>query len=99
MQKFNVAYLYIIIVCNVCNFVLFLILGKTTLKHRRVKHYGYEFNYTNNNIDKHKPMTEKIPVECNFIFKKLRELGYDNILASSPDQLTVNEYQPGQGQF
>lgn len=26
------------------------------LKHRRVKHYGYEFRYDNNNVDKDKPL-------------------------------------------
>lgn len=27
-----------------------------SLKHRRVKHFGYEFHYENNNIDKDKPL-------------------------------------------
>jgi hypothetical protein len=26
------------------------------LKHRRVKHFGYEFRYDNNNVDKDKPL-------------------------------------------
>lgn len=26
------------------------------LKHRRVKHYGFEFRYDNNNVDKDKPL-------------------------------------------
>ncbi|KAI5212058.1 Tho Complex Subunit 3 [Manis pentadactyla] len=27
-----------------------------SLKHRRVKHFGYEFHYENNNVDKDKPL-------------------------------------------
>lgn len=26
------------------------------MKHRRVKHYGFEFRYDNNNVDKDKPL-------------------------------------------
>eukprot|EP01080_Neovahlkampfia_damariscottae_P008247 gene8247-71_t len=52
---------------------------------RRVQHFGYEFNYLNNNID----VTNKIgdlPSYCNdFYFK-------DRV-----DQLTINEYEPGIG--
>lgn len=32
-------------------------LAQKALKHRRVKHYGYEFRYDNNNVDKDKPLT------------------------------------------
>lgn len=27
------------------------------MKHRRVKHYGFEFRYDNNNVDKDKPLS------------------------------------------
>lgn len=27
-----------------------------SLKHRRVKHFGYEFHYENNNVHKDKPL-------------------------------------------
>lgn len=33
------------------------LLAQKALKHRRVKHYGFEFRYDNNNVDKDKPLT------------------------------------------
>lgn len=30
--------------------------ARRELRHRRVKHYGYEFRYDNNNVDKDKPL-------------------------------------------
>ncbi|KAK5643843.1 hypothetical protein RI129_007688 [Pyrocoelia pectoralis] len=69
--------------------------NSSTLKHRQVVHYGYEFRYDNNNVDKDKPLLHGIPKECNFLWDRLQKLGYtDNF---RPDQLTVNKYQPGQG--
>ncbi|XP_063005024.1 alkylated DNA repair protein alkB homolog 8 isoform X2 [Melospiza melodia melodia] len=35
--------------------------AQKTLKHRRVKHFGYEFRYDNNNVDKDKPLPGGIP--------------------------------------
>lgn len=67
------------------------------MKHRRVKHYGFEFRYDNNNVDKDKPLSEKIPEDCLFINKRLEEKGYGTLLPWTPDQLTVNQYQKGQG--
>lgn len=69
-----------------------------TLKHRQVKHFGYEFRYDNNRVDANKPLNTKIPSVCNLIFKRLRKQ-YGNILIPSaePNQLTVNKYEPGQG--
>lgn len=32
-------------------------LAQKALKHRRVKHYGFEFRYDNNNVDKDKPLS------------------------------------------
>ncbi|XP_071452506.1 tRNA (carboxymethyluridine(34)-5-O)-methyltransferase alkbh8 isoform X2 [Hetaerina americana] len=64
------------------------------LKHRRVKHYGYEFRYDNNNVDKDTPLTEDIPEQCAFLTQRLlNKTGFN----FKPNQLTVNEYQPGQG--
>lgn len=37
------------------HFFSFHIIQKS-LKHRRVKHFGYEFHYENNNVDKNKPL-------------------------------------------
>lgn len=38
-------------------FVLFVFVAQKALKHRRVKHYGYEFRYDTNNVDKGKPLS------------------------------------------
>nr|XP_055067779.1 alkylated DNA repair protein alkB homolog 8 [Misgurnus anguillicaudatus] len=64
------------------------------LKHRRVKHYGYEFRYDNNNIDKDKPLPGGLPVECDALLQRCLTDGHISVL---PDQLTVNQYQTGQG--
>ncbi|GFS55196.1 alkylated DNA repair protein alkB homolog 8 [Trichonephila clavipes] len=67
---------------------------KAVLKHRKVKHYGYEFIYGSNNVDKNKSLDEKIPDVCIPHLQRLVALGY---LSKIPDQLTVNHYLPGQG--
>lgn len=61
------------------------------LKNRSVRHYGYEFQYGHNTIDRN-PLPEGIPNEMLFIFKKLEKSGL-----SKPNQLTINHYLPGQG--
>ncbi|XP_063222331.1 alkylated DNA repair protein alkB homolog 8 [Bacillus rossius redtenbacheri] len=66
------------------------------LKQRRVKHYGYEFRYDTNNVDKDCPLPEGIPPECDFLWPRLRQRGCD-VGAQPPDQLTVNHYEPGHG--
>ncbi|XP_054719529.1 alkylated DNA repair protein alkB homolog 8-like isoform X2 [Uloborus diversus] len=66
----------------------------TVLKHRKVKHYGFEFIYGSNNVDKNKALDEKIPAKCMPHLEKLVALGY---ISKVPDQLTVNYYAPGQG--
>ncbi|XP_054262574.1 alkylated DNA repair protein alkB homolog 8 isoform X2 [Macrosteles quadrilineatus] len=75
-------------------FLVYTSSGKS-LKNRRVKHYGYEFRYDNNNVDKDSPLDEAVPDECGFIVDRLQNLGYP--LTWVPDQLTVNQYQKGQG--
>ncbi|KAJ9601051.1 hypothetical protein L9F63_000786 [Diploptera punctata] len=67
-----------------------------TLKHRKVKHYGYEFKYDTNNVDKDSPLNEPLPSECNFLLDRLASRNC-SILTTFPNQLTVNQYQPGQG--
>lgn len=67
------------------------------MKHRRVKHYGYEFQYGTNNIDKTKPLQEKLPRECDFLKERVTQKGYGNLLPWTPNQLTINQYQKGQG--
>ncbi|MGH0174592.1 UNVERIFIED_CONTAM: hypothetical protein FKN15_008913 [Acipenser sinensis] len=69
-------------------------LAQKTLKHQRVKHYGYEFRYDNNNVDKDNPLPGGLPEICEEVLERCLEKGYVNI---KPDQLTVNQYEPGQG--
>ena len=66
-----------------------------TLKHRRVKHYGYEFMYGINNVDPGKPLKQGIPEECQKHLGRFLDRG---IIPHLPDQLTVNQYAPGQGE-
>lgn len=68
-----------------------------TLKHRQVKHFGYEFLYTTNNVDVNKPLQKKVPEQCDLLWRRLRERQMDCIPNTPPDQLTVNKYAPGQG--
>ncbi|XP_054448215.1 alkylated DNA repair protein alkB homolog 8 isoform X2 [Pteronotus mesoamericanus] len=65
-----------------------------SLKHRRVKHFGYEFHYKNNNVDKDKPLPGGLPDICNSILEKWLKEGF---IRHKPDQLTVNQYEPGHG--
>ncbi|KAB0798894.1 hypothetical protein PPYR_06774 [Photinus pyralis] len=69
--------------------------NSSTLKHRQVMHYGYEFRYDNNNVDKDKPLPGGVPEKCDFLWARLKERGYSDHF--QPDQLTINKYQPGQG--
>lgn len=64
------------------------------MKHRSVKHFGYEFRYSDNNVDPDCPLEEGIPHQCDDLIQRLIADGY---LTERPDQLTVNKYQPGQG--
>ncbi|XP_044524997.1 alkylated DNA repair protein alkB homolog 8 [Gracilinanus agilis] len=68
--------------------------AQKSLKHRKVKHYGYEFRYDNNNIDKDKPLPGGLPDICNSILEKWLTEGHIKYI---PDQLTINQYEPGQG--
>ena len=66
----------------------------SVLKHRKVTHFGFEFLYGSNNIDRSKPLQQKIPELCRPLIEKMKAEG---IMSWDPDQLTVNEYSPGQG--
>ncbi|KAM9431905.1 tRNA (carboxymethyluridine(34)-5-O)-methyltransferase alkbh8 isoform 2-T2 [Clarias gariepinus] len=68
--------------------------ARQELKHRRVKHYGYEFRYDNNNVDKDKPLPEGLPSECDAV---LQRCVCNRLISVLPDQLTVNQYESGQG--
>ncbi|XP_017868833.1 PREDICTED: alkylated DNA repair protein alkB homolog 8 [Drosophila arizonae] len=63
-----------------------------SLKHRQVKHFGYEFLYGSNNVNPLQPLEQGIPAACNFMWERLELPAFE-----PPDQLTVNEYEPGQG--
>lgn len=67
-----------------------------SLKHRNVKHFGFEFLYGTNNVDPSKPLEQSIPSACDILWPRLNSFAstWD---WSSPDQLTVNEYEPGHG--
>lgn len=71
------------------------------LKHRRVKHFGYQFIYGENNVDPSHPLKEKIPNECDILWPRIKtemvKLGLPTWDWDVPDQLTVNIYEPGQG--
>ncbi|VDN26937.1 unnamed protein product [Cylicostephanus goldi] len=61
------------------------------LKHRAVIHYGYEFDYSRNAAVK---PTKPIPPLINQLIDKLVA---DSHVTYTPDQVTINVYEPGQG--
>lgn len=68
------------------------------LKHREVRHFGYEFRYDTNNVDVNKPLVDnQIPEDCDFLWQKLKNENFSEVLNEPPNQLTVNKYEPGQG--
>lgn len=70
----------------------------TNLRHRQVKHFGYEFLYGTNDVDVNKPLLDqKIPDECDVLWTRLAENKDLNIAWKKPEQLTVNKYEAGQG--
>lgn len=71
-------------------------IDSSKLKNRQVKHYGYEFRYGSNDVDLTSPLHEKIPEECDVLWRRLRNHGLD---VGVPDQLTVNKYSPGHGTY
>lgn len=62
-----------------------------------MKHFGYEFLYGTNNVDISKPLSLKIPIECDVLWPRLKTKVPQLQLFPNPEQLTVNVYQPGQG--
>jgi len=64
-----------------------------SLKHRSVMHYGYRFDYTANAVDR-TPLSRGIPVDYLNLLERLLQR---NLISQLPDQMTVNQYQPGQG--
>lgn len=70
--------------------------SSTHLKHRSVRHYGYEFLYSTNTVDPDHPLPGGLPLICTPLLERLRE---QQLLEWLPDQLTVNDYQPGAGKW
>ena len=66
------------------------------LANRRVQHYGYEFLYGINTVNKETPSPKPIPSYFEDILRKIFDLTKDTqpILM---DQLTINDYMPGDG--
>ncbi len=64
----------------------------TDLK-RRVQHYGYKYDYKARKIDRSMYLGS-LPIWSQPLATKLTEAGY---MTDFPDQLIVNEYEPGQG--
>ncbi|XP_055278919.1 alkylated DNA repair protein alkB homolog 8 isoform X1 [Moschus berezovskii] len=65
-----------------------------SLKHRRVKHFGYEFHYESNSVDKDKALPGGLPDICESMLEKWLKEGF---IKHKPDQLTINQYEPGHG--
>ena len=66
----------------------------TDLK-RRVQHYGYRYDYTARAIDA-KDKLGVLPSWATRVIEKLTA-GPDPVFKQKPDQIIVNEYEPGQG--
>jgi alkylated DNA repair dioxygenase AlkB len=64
----------------------------TDLK-RRVQHYGYRYNYAARSVDLSMYIGE-IPSWGQDLAERIFD---DGLMPKIPDQLIVNEYQPGQG--
>lgn len=60
---------------------------------RRVQHYGYKYDYKSRRIDETMHIGE-LPRWLVYMGKKLVEA---EVFSEIPDQVIVNEYQPGQG--
>lgn len=68
----------------------------STLKHRHVQHFGYEFLYGTNTVDRTAPLLDRpIPARCSPLWSRME--AYADCTAFRPDQLTVNAYAPGHG--
>lgn len=67
----------------------------TKLANRRVQHYGYEFLYGINSIDKNKKALKPIPEFLQTTMNKINKLTEG--IQPPMDQLTINDYSPGDG--
>lgn len=60
---------------------------------RRVQHYGYVYDYKSRRINSNMYLG-KLPKFCQYFAEKFYEEGLFSVV---PDQVIVNEYEPGQG--
>lgn len=60
---------------------------------RRVQHYGYRYDYKSRSVD----ASQFLGPLPDWAMPFLRQLHRDGLFAQFPDQLIVNEYEPGQG--
>jgi alkylated DNA repair dioxygenase AlkB len=60
---------------------------------RRVQHYGYKYDYKARSVD-HSMYVGPLPAFALEIAQRLLDRG---LVEEMPDQLIVNEYEPGQG--
>ena len=64
----------------------------TDLK-RRVQHYGYRYNYTHRRVEPDM-FLGPLPQWAEELARRLHQ---DGFVTQVPDQLIINEYEPGQG--
>ena len=60
---------------------------------RRVQHYGYKYDYNRRRVDK----SMRIDDPPNYLQEISNKLKEKNIFDKTPDQVIINEYEPGQG--
>ena len=60
---------------------------------RRTQQYGFKYNYKKRNIDLEAKIGE-LPSQLNDLAFKLFNMGY---ISEIPDQVIINEYEPGEG--
>lgn len=67
------------------------------LAHRRVQHYGYEFVYGINSVDKNKKALAEIPFFLDKVTNEINKISKEMGNKENMDQLTINDYMPGDG--
>ena len=67
----------------------------TKLSNRRVQHYGYEFIYGINSVDKNKKAPKPIPKFLDDVLSNINKITEGS--QQPMDQLTINDYNPGDG--
>ena len=95
LHENGVIYLPAFLTTRECNDLLAKIDARPWMNDlkRRVQHYGWRYDYSSRVVTE-EMKTEPLP---GFILKIARELNVRGWFASIPDQVIVNEYEPGQG--